>query len=229
MIHLIKLELKRFYIKRHLLAVLIANIIILSLGFFIMTFLLADPISFPELSNVKLQAIDLLRILTRSTFMIWESVLISIIIIEEFRNKTISLLFTYPLNRKKLILAKIFFVILLTLIFIVVSEIFQNLGVYGLSKIFSFIRYEFNIRGMVNVILISISAILIGMIPLYIGMIRKSTIETIVSSLIIVSIVSQGNNGGLISILPVSVALGMIGLYFTFITIKKIVCNVLEV
>lgn len=37
----------------------------------------------------------------RSTFIVFSSVLMARMIIDEYRNKTITVLFTYPINRKK--------------------------------------------------------------------------------------------------------------------------------
>lgn len=68
------------------------------------------------------------------------------------------------------------------------------------------------------------------MLPIYVGMIRKSTIATVVSSLFIVSIAvnSQTGVGGIITIIPVSIALGAIGLLFALIAIRKIVISDLD-
>ncbi|AUN02829.1 ATP-binding cassette domain-containing protein [Clostridium botulinum] len=72
-----------------------------------------------------------------------------------------------------------------------------------------------------------VSPILLGLVPLYIGMIRKSTIATIVSSLIIVCIASnsQGSTAGLISVPEVAIMFGVIGLIFTVLAIKKIMTS----
>lgn len=68
------------------------------------------------------------------------------------------------------------------------------------------------------------------MLPLYIDMIRKSTISTIVSSLFIVSIAvnSQAWVGGIITIIPISIVLGTIGLLFATIAIRKMVASDLD-
>ncbi|ACA55675.1 hypothetical protein CLK_0682 [Clostridium botulinum A3 str. Loch Maree] len=76
-------------------------------------------------------------------------------------------------------------------------------------------------------LVIIVSAILLGLVPLYIGMIRKSTIATIISSLIIVCITSnsQGSTAGLISIPAAAIMFGVIGLIFTVLAIKKIMTS----
>ncbi len=45
--------------------------------------------------------------LIKATLIVWEAVLIFVFVIEEYRNKTISLLFTYPVSLIKLIMAKL--------------------------------------------------------------------------------------------------------------------------
>lgn len=50
---------------------------------------------------------SLTNIFIRIVFIIFSSVILSRIVIDEYRNKTIQLLFSYPLKRKKLMQAKL--------------------------------------------------------------------------------------------------------------------------
>ena len=58
----------------------------------------------------------------------------------------------------------------------------------------------------------ALSSVLLGLLPLYIGMIKKSTIATIVSSFAIAAIVSnsQGSGAGLMSIPIAAIVFGVI-------------------
>ncbi|KEI80600.1 ABC transporter permease [Clostridium botulinum] len=221
---LIKLELERFSLKPHLLGVILANIIILALSVSVSsTFATTSMQSIPSgLPPLQLSTIAIAKLLIKTTLIVWQSVLIATIIVEEYQNKTIMLLYTYPINRKKMIAAKITLVCGIMLIFYLSSEVFQYIAIYIFSRYISFITYQLD--NILIQLVIIVSAILLGLVPLYIGMIRKSTIAIIVSSLIIVCIASnsQGSTAGLISVPAVAITFGVIGLIFAALAIKKI-------
>ncbi|ACO86426.1 TPA: ABC transporter permease [Clostridium botulinum] len=222
--HLIKLELERFPLKPHLLGVILANIIILALSVSVSsTFATTSMQSIPSgLPPLQLSTVAIAKLLIKTTLIVWQSVLIATIIVEEYESKTIMLLYTYPINRKKMIAAKITLVCGIMLIFYLSSEVFQHIAIYIFSRYISFITYQLD--NILIQLVIIVSAILLGLVPLYIGMIRKSTIATIVSSLIIVCITSnsQGSTAGLISVPAVAITFGVIGLIFAALAIKKI-------
>ncbi|APC84768.1 ABC transporter permease [Clostridium botulinum] len=222
--HLIKLELERFPLKPHLLGVILANIIILALSVSVSsTFATTSMQSIPSgLPPLQLSTVAIAKLLIKTTLIVWQSVLIATIIVEEYESKTIMLLYTYPINRKKMIAAKITLVCGIMLIFYLNSEVFQHIAIYIFSRYISFITYQLD--NILIQLVIIVSAILLGLVPLYIGMIRKSTIATIVSSLIIVCITSnsQGSTAGLISVPAVAITFGVIGLIFAALAIKKI-------
>lgn len=62
--------------------------------------------SMAGLPPMQLNTVTMAALLVNATLIVWKSVLISTFIIEEYRNKTIDLLFTYPVNGAKLILQK---------------------------------------------------------------------------------------------------------------------------
>ncbi|NFD77321.1 ABC transporter permease [Clostridium botulinum] len=225
--HLIKLELERFRLKPHLLGVILANIIILALSVSVSsTFATTSMQSIPSgLPPLQLSTIAIAKLLIKTTLIVWQSVLIATIIVEEYQSKTIMLLYTYPINRKKMIAAKITLVCGIMLAFYLSSEVFQHIAIYIFSRYISFITYQLD--NILIQLVIIVSAILLGLVPLYIGMIRKSTIATIVSSLIIVCITSnsQGSTAGLISVPAVAITFGVIGLIFTVLAIKKIMTS----
>ncbi|EKX80636.1 hypothetical protein C1142_09650 [Clostridium botulinum] len=101
--HLIKLELERFSLKPHLLGVILANIIILALSVSVSsTFATTSMQSIPSgLPPLQLSTIAIAKLLIKTTLIVWQSVLIATIIVEEYQSKTIMLLYTYPINRKK--------------------------------------------------------------------------------------------------------------------------------
>lgn len=217
--NIIKLEFKRFNLKNHVFYLLIANIAILVLS-------VLTAYMMPQ--QIGITAVDAADLLIISVFLIWEAILIATIIVEEFRNKTIALLYTYPINRNKLITAKLALVLHTTFAFIIVSVLFQNACIFGLSKILDFISYEFSLSYALSVVVKTIATVFLGMLPLYFGMMKKSTIATIVSSVAIVTIVSNMQSLGGTVLIYIFIVFGAIGLFSAAITIKNIINNDLE-
>jgi ABC-type transport system involved in multi-copper enzyme maturation permease subunit len=225
--NLIRLELRRFSLKPHLIGLLVANLIILLLSVFSSTLLMTgQEVSISAgLPAMQLNTVTLAVMLIRATMIVWEAIIISSLIIEEYRSKTMSLLFTYPVNRAKLIMAKVIIVCGLSLVFQIASNVFQHFGVFLLSRQLEFVTFSF--ESIPIQILTIIATILIGLLPLCVGMVKKSTIATIVSSIIIVVVASnsQGNSAGLMSLPVTAIAFGLTGLIFSVVTIRKMITS----
>ncbi|APH16088.1 ABC-2 transporter family protein [Clostridium sporogenes] len=222
---LIRLELKKFTLRPHLIGLIIANIIILFLSVSTSSIISNGAGALPTVGSptMQLDTTTLAAMLTRATLIVWEAVLISLFIIEEYRNKTINLLFTYPVNRAKLIFAKVILVCGIMLLFYICSSIFQNFSIFLLSRQFNFVTYGF--QNLFIQVLIGISTILIGLLPLCIGMVKKSSIATIVASIILMAFTSnsQGSTAGLLSMPLVAIILGLIGATFSILMIRKMI------
>lgn len=225
--NLIRLELKRFSLKPHIIGLLLANFIILLLTVFTSALLISEQgIAVPAgLPTIQLDTITLAIMLVRATLIVWEAVLISSLIIEEYRTKTMSLIFTYPVNRAKLIIAKVVLVCGLSFVFHVASSIFQHVGIFLLSRQLEFVTFSF--ESIPIQIITVVSTILLGLLPLCVGMVKKSTIATIVSSIIIVAVASNsgGSSAGLLSLPIVAIVLGIAGMIFSAITIRKMITS----
>ncbi|MGV2644578.1 ABC transporter permease subunit, partial [Clostridium perfringens] len=72
-------------------------------------------------------------LLCRAVFIVFASVLLSRFIIEEYKNKTISLLFTYPVERKKLIMAKMLLALALTFGAMLISTLITCISILALN------------------------------------------------------------------------------------------------
>lgn len=220
---LIKLELERFSLKPHIFGLVIANIVILILCVFVSTFLklLGDFMIAAGLPEITLTTVSLATMLVRATLIVWQGVLIAKLIVEEYQNKTMSLLYTYPISRQKLIYAKITLISGIMLLFHMVSSAFQHLAIYLISLPLDFVSYSLDNVAIQLVIIVS--TMLLAFIPLAVGMVNKSTIATVVTSVVIVAFSSnsQGSTAGLLSIPIISITLGFVGLVVMCITIKK--------
>ena len=226
MLNLIKLELKRVSLKSHFIGLLAANIVIALLSAFTSSLLNAGGgVAVTGLPPAQLDTLTLAIMLVRATLIIWEAVLISVFIVEEYRNKTINLLFTYPVQRGKLIAVKIILICGVMLLFHALSGVFQFTCLSVVSKYFPFVTVS--PANLMTQAVTALSAVLLGLLPLYIGMIKKSTIATIVSSFAIAAIVSnsQGSGAGLMSIPIAAIVFGVIGAGFSAITVRKMVSS----
>lgn len=224
MLNLIKLELRKFKIKGNILASVICTICILGL---------ICMIYFIELSegNITFEnyemAFRIINTFINATFIVFAGFLISKFIIEEYKNKTINLLFTYPINRKKIIISKVIIISVFTFISIVLSSIVICGSFYLIQYLthttigeltYELISHQF--------IIIGISAFtnsIIALIPLYFGLRKKSVPVTMVTSFLMVSLLYSGSeNFNLASIIPVPIAFMLAGILIVYLTIRNI-------
>lgn len=225
--NLIRMEIKKVPLKPHIAGLLIANFIIFLLSVFTSSLLTASGniSTLPGFAPVQIDTVTLAAMLVRATLIVWEAVLISVFVIEEYRNKTIGLLFTYPISRTKLITAKLILICCISFTFHVLSNIFQYATIFLAAKCFDFVTFSFG--NILAQAVTTISAILLGLLPLYVGMIKKSAIATVVSSIIIVAIASnsQGSNAGLLSIPVAAIIFGIIGIIFSAVAMRKMILS----
>ena len=224
--NLIKLELKRVSLKSHFIGLLAAIIVIALLSAFTSSLLNAGGgVAVTGLPPAQLDTLTLAIMLVRAALIVWEAVLISVFVVEEYRNETINLLFTYPVQRGKLIAVKIILICGVMLLFHALSGVFQFTCLSVVSKYFPFVTVS--PANLMTQAVTALSSVLLGLLPLYIGMIKKSTIATIVSSFAIAAIVSnsQGSGAGLMSIPIAAIVFGVIGVGFSAITVRKMVSS----
>lgn len=224
MLKLMKLEIKKYKMGSFLKGVWIANVAILVL----MVMLNYMPDSKKEVGAysflVEIQTIDLL---VRNTFIIFAAVLLAKIIIDEYRSKTITVLFMYPISRYKLFLSKILITVIFTFLTIILSDVIISGAFYIINIFEGFVPREMDIAELykliISIIITAGSTSFISLIPLFFGMWKKSTIATIVSSIILVSIVgSSGGGVSLGSILGVQIILSIIGVFIAYLGIRNI-------
>ena len=75
-------------------------------------------------------AANMIGAIVRATFTIFASVIIVKLIIDEYKNKSIDVLFTYPIKRKKIITAKLAIVFAFTFVNVLFSTLFLEGIVY---------------------------------------------------------------------------------------------------
>ena len=221
---LLHLEMRKCKIGGFIRGAIIANVILL--GFFLLIsfdFTRAGGFAFQDYQEV----FSVIDSLVRGTFIVFAAVLLSRFVIGEFKNQAITVLFMYPINRKKMMMAKILIVVIFTLLAIVTTNLFINISFYFLDIKFHFVPESLTmslvIKNSIKMLMNALAASSMCLIPLYVGMKKYSIQMTIVSSLPIAAIVSS-NSGGVTfnDIIAVPITLAFIGAFIAYLTIRNV-------
>lgn len=123
------------------------------------------------------------------TLIIFASVLMSRMIIDEYRNKTITLLFAYPVPRNLIFLAKLiiiwtwtFATVLFANLFIIVMLLITNSQYHYITEP---LTRERMITEAIRMLIFAFMCASVSLIPMYFGMIRKTMPALIVSAFIL--------------------------------------------
>lgn len=187
MAHLLKLELKKFGILRNVLFTFAA--ILFSVLF--LTVSLVDSMTDPEQTKDSFDSTFLvIGLLIMSIFLIYASVLTARMIITEYNQRTITIMFSYPINRKQLIASKLIVITLYTVFSMAAAYICCCGYIVAADKTFDMLAGSFKLSFLQTwipsaVISVIVCAVL-SLWPFIIGMIRKSIPATIVTSLLAV-------------------------------------------
>lgn len=169
MFKLIKLEIKKFKLWGEIKGVAISYLCLFGI-------MLAGILSITHEKDFQTMAFafETLRSISEATFLIYSSVILSKLIIGEYKNKTIMNMFMYPIDRKKLIIAKL----IIVWIFTFVSIILANLIIGGVlivinNNFWQLWTDKFTINSILNIvgkdIAITFSSSFISFIPLLLG------------------------------------------------------------
>ncbi|HDR7637553.1 ABC transporter permease [Bacillus wiedmannii] len=223
MLRLMKLELKKFKLGWYVKGAVIANIAILALMIF--TSIVAQVEGDPEIRDPQMILL-MASTLVRATFIIFGSVLIARLIISEYKNKTILLMFFYPINRRKMMSSKLAIAATLTFLTVILSNILVVGVFFGIDSYFSILPNPFTVDQLtqegIKLVPLAIATAGMSLIPLYFGMRKRSVPTTIVSSLIVVSIAMNSTTFSVATFLPLQLALAAIGVVIACYGIKNI-------
>lgn len=224
MFKLMKLEVKKYQLKGYIKGVVIANLVILAFIFFISYSSKYETKAAIENYAMLFSVVDTF---VRVTFIIFASVVISRLIIDEYKSKTITVMFMYPINRKKIILAKLIVVVVCAFLTMIISNVFIVSSFYVGNEVLNFVQDKLTmdliIINSINIISHAFTASFISLISLYFGMRKKSVPATIISASIIASVIcSNGNGNEIYSITPIPFLLAAIGAFIGYLTIKNI-------
>ena len=133
---------------------------------------------------------------TKAAFLIFEAYLLSTIFIDEFKQRTIFQLFSYPISKIKLLWGKIISVILISFIAHFTAHLVIQLLI-RLVAVLTESNYIPVVNQLINLIGISFGTVLIGVLPFVIGMIKYSTPITMLSGLGLAALLSNVTPGSL--------------------------------
>ena len=133
---------------------------------------------------------------TKAAFLIFEAYLLTTIFIDEFKQRTIFQLFSYPISKIKLLWGKVISVIVISFI----AHFTAHLVIQLLIKLVAVLtesNYIPVVNQLINLIGISFGTVLIGILPFVIGMIKYSTPITMLSGLGLAALLSNATPGSL--------------------------------
>lgn len=229
MLKLIILEWKKFNIKKYIQVAGIL-VIILALFNFAMAFwgIANDPdTGVPDMALETMGVSTNIEFLTNTAFLIFASAMHAAFLISPIKDKTMELMFTYPIPRRKILASKMLAVWIFNFSFLV----FSKLICYGLigfgSHFYSHSSFPIDVEFdsflfYTLLILKSVSTICISFIALFFGMIIKSSKAAVITSFLLV-IFMQGNIGSMSfrDNLMMPGILTVISLFFAFLCIIK--------
>lgn len=218
MAHLMKLELKKIHFLRYIFISIAA--IILSMFFVFVA--LNDTSDNTYTFESSFRAVQLIFAFV---YVIFFAVLVSALIISEYNNKTILLMFTYPIDRKKIIISKLVIITLFMVISILFGYLCCSLFIIGVDWKFNLVNGDFTVNVLKNWIYAALSSTIIfcclGFWSFVVGMIKKSVTVTIVSSIIFIYlrqivIASSENYQENIWVVIVALVISLIALKYAF-------------
>ena len=133
---------------------------------------------------------------TKAAFLIFEAYLLSTIFIDEFKQRTIFQLFSYPISKIKLLWGTVISVIVISFI----AHFTAHLVIQLLIKLVAVLTksdYIPVVNQLINLVGISFGTVLIGVLPFVIGMIKYSTPITMLSGLGLAALLSNATPGSL--------------------------------
>lgn len=224
MFKLIRLEMAKNNVLKY---ALYAAVAILSLTALTIQFVFFTGFEDPEITAGNIGVSFFVEMMTSIVFLIFAAVMHAAFTVAAYKNKTMDLMFSYPIERSKILASKIMAVLFFNFIAIISAKMI----IYGSICIASnylqpSLAIDFNLFDVsfyISMILQSVMTVSISLIALFVGMISKSPAATIVASFFLVSLL-QGNIGGYTlagnTLLPI--ILTIISIVFAFLTIMGV-------
>ncbi|WP_274365455.1 ABC transporter permease [Paenibacillus thermotolerans] len=164
-------------------------------------------------------------------FILFGASLINHVFIEEYKNKTMSLSFGYPVSRKKLVTAKVLFIVLAVFVCTLISFVLSGIATYVFDQLFYVIRGELTMGVIMTytarMIVHSAVVALISLVPLFLfGIWKRAVLPTVICA---VFLMQFPNFAGLLhitlstdTIYAVMSMLGMVSVYLSVALVNRL-------
>ncbi|MBW8351149.1 ABC transporter permease [Bacillus sp. IITD106] len=228
MLSLIKLEWRKHHMERYFISFFFCVVAIYGFVAFIS---LASKNDVDGAMGSFQEFMSLVNILSNITFIILGSVILSRLIISEFRMKTMQVLFTYPIKRKKLLFAKLMLAYLFTAGSLFAGVWLMQIITYFLQPSLGLFEGTVSIQDLVATLPKTLTNALtmgaISLIPLFFGMRKKSTAATITSAVIIGFLINAtvsdgGETFSLADIVLIPLILAILGIGIAYLSFRNI-------
>lgn len=200
MLKLIRLEWKKNNIGKYIRNAVILAIILCTFLFALAYLGIAnDPdTGVPDAAPGNEMTSSSIELFTGMSFLVFTGVMLASFIVTAYKNKTMNLMFSYPIRRQKILVSQM----LAVWIFNLIALILTKLLVYGCVLVGSLFMksaflLDFNMASAsfyVQLILKSIVMVSMSFIALFIGLAMKSSKATIISSFLLIFL-TQANIG----------------------------------
>lgn len=200
MLKLIRLEWKKNNIGKYIRNAVILAIILCTFLFALAYLGIAnDPdTGMPDAAPGNEMTSSSIELFTGMAFLVFTGVMLASFIVTAYKNKTMNLMFSYPIRRQKILVSQM----LAVWIFNLIALILTKLLVYGCVLVGSLFMksaflLDFNMASAsfyVQLILKSIVMVSMSFIALFIGLAMKSSKATIISSFLLIFL-TQANIG----------------------------------
>ncbi len=202
MLKLIKLEWKKNRIERYTrLAVILAAV--LCLFIFALAFLgiANDPeMGVPDAVVGNDTISSPIELFSGMAFLVFTGAMLSSFIVGAYQNKTMNLMFSYPIRRQKILLSQMLAVWIFTFVALVLTKLLLYGCVAAGSRfMISAFPVDFNMTSAgfyIQLIIKSVVTVTMGFIALFVGLAMKSSKAPVVTSFLLI-VITQGNIGDL--------------------------------
>lgn len=139
-----------------------------------------------------------IELFTSMAFLIYTSVMLAVFIVSAYKNKTMNLMFSYPIKRQKILASQMIAVWSFNFIALIVTKLAIYLCVFmGVRFMQSSFAIDFSIGSLsfyVQLILKSVVIVSMSFIALFVGMALKSSKAAIITSFLLIFL-TQANVG----------------------------------
>ncbi len=227
MLKLIKLEWKKNNIGKYA-----GNAVILAAVLCLFMFALAylgianDPdTGIPDAAPGNNTISSPIELFTSMSFLVFTSVMLSSFIVSAYKNKTMNLMFSYPIKRQKILISQMLAVWIFNFAALVLTKLLlYGCILSGSHFMASSFPLDFNMADVgfyIQLLVKSAVTVSMSFIALFIGMAMKSSKATIISSFLLI-VLTQANIGDLTmadnAVFPV--ILTVISLVFAFLSVR---------